>query len=45
MREYIHVEDAARASVTALEMDFCNENVVLTGYQPMRVLDLLQDTR
>ena len=42
MREYIHVEDAARASVTALEMDFCNENVVLTGYQPMRVLDLLK---
>jgi len=42
IREYIHVEDAARASVLALRDDFRNESVVLTGHQPMRVLDLLK---
>ena len=41
-REYIHVEDAARASVDALGDSFCNESVVLTGQEPMRVLDLLK---
>lgn len=41
LREYIHVEDAARASVTALSDDFRNQSVVLTGHEPMRVLDLL----
>jgi UDP-glucose 4-epimerase len=42
MREYIHIEDAARASVAALGEDFCNQHVVLTGQEPMRVLDLLK---
>lgn len=42
MREYIHVEDAARASVAALNDDFCNQHVVLTGQEPMRVMDLLK---
>jgi UDP-glucose 4-epimerase len=42
MREYIHVEDAARASVVALSDDFRNQHVVLTGQEPMRVLDLLK---
>lgn len=42
MREYIHVEDAARASVTALEEPFRNQHVVLTGQEPMRVIDLLK---
>lgn len=42
MREYIHVEDAALASVTALEEEFRNQSVVLTGQEPMRVLDLLK---
>lgn len=42
LREYIHVEDAARASVVALGDDFCNQSVVLTGQEPMRVLDLLK---
>jgi UDP-glucose 4-epimerase len=42
MREYIHVEDAARASVTALGNDFRNQHVVLTGQEPMRVYDLLK---
>ena len=42
LREYIHVEDAARASVAALGDDFCNQSVVLTGMEPMRVQDLLK---
>lgn len=42
IREYIHVEDAARASVTALQDDFRNQSVILTGHQPMRVLDVLK---
>jgi UDP-glucose 4-epimerase len=42
MREYIHVEDAARASVVALGEQFRNQHVVLTGEEPMRVMDLLK---
>jgi UDP-glucose 4-epimerase len=42
MREYIHVEDAARASVAALDEEFRNQHVVLTGQEPMRVMDLLK---
>ncbi len=42
LREYIHVEDAARASVVALGEDFRNQSVVLTGQEPMRVSDLMK---
>ena len=42
LREYIHVEGAARASVVALGNDFRNQSVVLTGQEPMRVSDLLK---
>jgi UDP-glucose 4-epimerase len=42
VREYIHVEDAASASVTALGEEFRNQSVVLTGHEPMRVQDLLK---
>jgi len=42
MREYIHVDDAARASIVALDEDFRNESVVLTGQEPMKVLDVLK---
>jgi UDP-glucose 4-epimerase len=41
LREYIHVEDAAYASVKALGDEFKNDSLVLTGQEPMRVLDLL----
>jgi len=41
-REYIHVEDAARASVTALGSEFRNASIVLTGQEVMRVSDLLK---
>jgi UDP-glucose 4-epimerase len=42
MRQYIHVADAARASVAALGDEFRNQHVVLTGQEPMRVMDLLK---
>ena len=42
LREYIHVEDAARASVIAIGEEFRNQSVVLTGQESMRVADLLQ---
>ena len=42
MREYIHVEDAAEASLLALEKDFINKSVVLTGQEPMKVFDVLK---
>jgi UDP-glucose 4-epimerase len=42
MRDYIHVGDAARASVKVLEQEFRNQSIVLSGQQPMRVLDLLE---
>lgn len=42
IREYIHVTDAARASVVALGEEFRNESVVLTGQEPMKVEDLLK---
>ncbi|MBI5448117.1 MAG: NAD(P)-dependent oxidoreductase [Gammaproteobacteria bacterium] len=42
LREYIHVDDAARASVVALGDEFRNESIVLTGQEPMRVHDLLK---
>lgn len=42
LREYIHVEDAALASVAALADDFRNQSVVLTGQEPMRVVDMLE---
>ncbi len=42
IREYIHVEDAARSSVEALGPEFENQYVVLTGHQPMKVRALLE---
>jgi UDP-glucose 4-epimerase len=42
LREYIHVEDAALASIAALGDEYRNQSVVLTGQEPMRVLDMLE---
>jgi UDP-glucose 4-epimerase len=39
-REYIHVQDAARLSVDALDDRFANQHLVLTGQYPMRIRDL-----
>tara|TARA_A100001015_G_C14881275_1_gene668546 strand:- start:54 stop:929 length:876 start_codon:yes stop_codon:yes gene_type:complete len=40
-REYIHVRDAALASVEALENKFKNKRLILTGHQPTNITDLL----
>ena len=42
IREYIHVEDAARSSVDALAPEFENQYVLLTGHQPLTVKALLE---
>ena len=42
MREYIHVCDAASASVEAIDEKFRNESIVLTGQEPMLVADMLK---
>jgi UDP-glucose 4-epimerase len=42
LREYIHVEDAARCSVEVLKPEYANQHVVLTGNKPMRVYDFLK---
>ena len=41
IREYIHVEDAAKLSVDILSKQFENENVIITGNQPMKIKDVL----
>jgi UDP-glucose 4-epimerase len=41
VREYIHVEDAARAAVQVLSKEFADQHVILTGHYPMKVRDLL----
>jgi UDP-glucose 4-epimerase len=42
LREYIHVSDAAKASVLAIKPEYSNQSIVLTGQEPMRVLDMLE---
>ena len=41
IREYIHVEDAAQASVDILDEKYRNMTIGLTGGQPIAVTDLL----
>ena len=41
-REYIHVEDAADASVEMLEKKFRNQNIILTGQQSLKVYDVMK---
>ncbi len=41
IREYIHVQDAARCSVEILSDQFANEYVIITGSQQMKVRDVL----
>jgi UDP-glucose 4-epimerase len=42
MREYIHVEDAARMSVQALAPEFANRHLVLTGHEKLRIKDVMR---
>ena len=41
IREYIHVEDAARCSVEILDEEFINQNVIITGHQNFKIKDLM----
>ncbi len=42
LREYVHVEDAAHCTLEILGPEFVNQNVVISGNQPMRVGDLFR---
>ncbi len=42
LREYVHVDDAATATLEVLEDRYRNENIIITGNQPMRVGDLFK---
>ena len=39
LREYIHVKDAAKASVKMLDDGYSNSNIMITGIQAMRIRD------
>ena len=41
-RDYIHVEDAALASVEVLKPEYVNQNIILTGAQTLEVGDVLR---
>lgn len=45
LREYIHVKDAARLSVDALNEKFNNKHLIITGNQQIKVKDLLSMIR
>ena len=40
LREYVHVDDASSATLQILEPEFANQNIIISGNQPMRVGDL-----
>ena len=42
LREYVHVDDAATATLEVLGERYANENIIITGNQPMRVGDLFR---
>ena len=42
LREYVHVEDAAATTLAVLGDEFVNENIIVSGNQPMRVGDLFK---
>ncbi len=45
VREYIHVEDAARLSVEILKPEYKNQHIVLAGAEKMKVSQLFQMIR
>ena len=42
MREYIHVKDAAVASINAMHKKYQNESLLLTGNETIKIEDLLK---
>jgi UDP-glucose 4-epimerase len=41
IREYIHVRDAARYSVTILDPEYENQHVIISGQQAIKIRDML----
>ncbi|KJR43930.1 nucleoside-diphosphate-sugar epimerase [Candidatus Magnetoovum chiemensis] len=41
IREYIHVQDAANASVDILSPEYANQNIILTGNERMKVKEIM----
>ena len=41
LREYIHVEDVARICSQAIDDDFANQIIIISGHQSMKVQDIL----
>ncbi len=41
IRDYIHVQDAARASVDVLSSEYANQHIILTGNERMNVRDMM----
>ncbi len=41
IREYIHVEDAARCSLMVLDKEYENESVIIAGQQSMKLKDIM----
>lgn len=42
LREYVHVDDAAQATLAILAPEFADQNIIISGNQPMRVGDLFR---
>ena len=42
LREYVHVDDASAATLAVLAPEFENQNIIISGNQPMRVSDLFK---
>ena len=42
LREYIHIIDAAKASVKILDTKFSNANIMITGKKSLRIKDILE---
>ena len=42
LREYVHVDDASTATLAVLDREFENQNIIISGNQPMRVGDLFK---
>jgi len=42
VREYIHVEDAARIGLKVMSSEFSNETLILTGHHRMRLYELME---
>lgn len=42
LREYVHVDDASTATLEILKPEYENQNIIISGNQPMRVGDLFR---